>query len=122
MADPLRGKYCHKGYHRDEFETAKKRLAPLGGKVEPGVHDYEAFTYERPGLRLIFYPHKTSAQNYHIRVRSVGKTDPKVLRKAIFALAENTCTFQYPMDTKLHQEAVNAALKRAHQPNEQEQR
>lgn len=108
MADPLKGRYTERRYFRDEFQKAKDRLAHLGGQVIPGLHDYEAFIYESAKLRLIFYPHKTSAGNHHIRVRTSGKFDKKALRDAIFALAENSCTFQFPADTKLHQEAVFA--------------
>jgi len=112
MSDPMRGKYVRKKAFGAEFQKAQARLAPLGGKVEPGVFDYEAFTYTAPGLKLIFYPHRTTAGNYHIRIRHVGKPDPKALRAAIFALAENTCTFTYPADYALHGEAVRAALDR----------
>lgn len=111
-ADPLRGKYTQKHLFRAEFDKARERLASLGGIVEPGVHDYEAFTYTASGVRLIFYPHKTSAGNRHIRVRSVGNCDAQKLQEAIFALAENSCTFQFPEDKKLQDEAKLAALRR----------
>jgi hypothetical protein len=119
VTDPLAGKYTRKNHFGAEFEKAKTRLAPLGGVVRPGVHDYEAFIYEGPGVRLIFYPHRTSANNYHIRVRTGGKCEPKALRAAIFALAENSCTFQFPADRRLHDEAVRAALDREHRALEQ---
>jgi len=110
MSDPLRGKYTEKRLFRHDFMAAKERLAPLGGKVVAGTNDYEAFIYEGPKLRLIFYPHKTSAGNYHIRVRPSGKFDMDTLRAALFALEENTCTFQCPTHPKLHDEAVHAAI------------
>lgn len=112
MADPLRGLYTQKRYFRAEYLKAQRRLAHLGGEVKPGEHDYEAFIYEAPGIRLIFYPHKVkSTGNYHIRIRPGGKCDPKKVAEAIFALAENTCTFQFPSDVKLHRAAVTHALK-----------
>jgi hypothetical protein len=107
--DPMKGKYCK--IFKEEFAKARERLAPLGGKLEYGENDYEAFIFKMPGLHLIFYPHMTSAGNRHIRVRSAGKTDRQLLKTAIFALAENSCTFQYPMDRKLHQDAVMAFLR-----------
>jgi hypothetical protein len=113
MGDPLRGKYTQCRHFGEEFGKAKDRLAPLGGVVSPGVHDYEAFTYESSRLRLVFYPHKTSAGNHHIRVRTVGKFDRAELRKALIALAENSCTFQFPADVHLHNEAMMIAMKRA---------
>lgn len=110
MSDPNCGKYAK--LFKDEFAKAKERLAPLGGTVTAGTNDYEAFIYEADGIRLIFYPHKTSAFNYHIRVREGGKCKPQKLREAIFALAENSCTFQFPANRKLHNDAVSAALDR----------
>lgn len=112
--DPLAGKYTQKGQFRHEFAKALKRLQPLGGLVEPGVHDYEAFVYTLPGkLRLIFYPHTVkSTGNRHIRVRVSGRYDPKALRDALFALAENSCTFQCPSHRDLHNKAVSAAIER----------
>jgi hypothetical protein len=112
MGDPLRGKYTQRRYFGEEFQKAKERLAPLGGVVSPGVHDYEAFAYDSPVLRLVFYPHKTSAGNYHIRVRAVGRFERDDLRDALIALAENSCTFQFPADVHLHNEAVMIAMKR----------
>lgn len=115
--DPMAGKYTLREF-KEEFEKAKARLAPLGGTVSSGVHDYEAFVYDTLDLRLVFYPHKTTARNYHIRVRTSGKFSREALRKAIFALAENTCTFQFPADTQLHGEAVRAAIRRELLPDE----
>jgi len=112
VSDPLKGKYTQARYFKREFEMAKERLAPLGGEVKPGEHDYQAFVYQAPGLRLIFYPHKTTAGNYHIRVRAEGKADPKQLEAAIFALAENTCTFNFPAHSEIHHKAVMASIER----------
>lgn len=107
--DPNRRRY-HKLF-KAEFKAAQERLRPLGGVLLPGEHDYEAFVWSHDGgLRLIFYPHKVrTTGNVHIRVRSVGDNQA-LLRKAIFALAENSCTFQYPMDRALHNQAVTAAV------------
>jgi len=111
MSDPLKGKY-HKVFS-DEYRKADERLRGLGGTLVPGENDYEAFVFTATGLKLIFYPHKVkSTGNVHIRVRSSGKTDTDILRKAIFALAENSCTFQYPMDRKMHNEAVMESLRK----------
>ena len=71
--DPLAGQYTQKRYFRDEFIKAQQRLAPLGGRVVPGTHDYEAFIYEGTDVRLIFYPHTVKRTlNQHIRVRVSG--------------------------------------------------
>lgn len=106
MSDPLKGKYTQKRYFKAEFEDAQRRLAPLGGLFEVGVHDYQAFTFTMQGLRLVFYPHRTSASNYHVRVRAEGKADQCLLARAIQALRKDnyTCTFQFPSDRKLERE------------------
>lgn len=109
--DPMAGKYTICEFKRD-FETAKARLAPLGGTFIVGTHNFEAFVWKGDGVKLLFYPHKTSAGNRHLRVRTAGAFKPAALRAAIFALAENTCTFQFPADPQLHGEAVRAALQR----------
>lgn len=108
MSDPKKGKYTQKRYFGREFEDAKERLKEFGGKLEPGVFDYQAFTFSMPGLRLIFYPHKTSAWNYHIRVRTEGDVDKKKLLKVLKALyrgGNQGCTFQFPADRKLEAQA-----------------
>lgn len=107
MTDPLKGLYTQKRHFKAEFEDAGRRLAHMGGKLEAGVHDYQAFTFTLPGLRLVFYPHKTSASNYHIRVRTEGKADQALLAQAIQALRKDnyTCTFQFPSNKKLEREA-----------------
>jgi len=110
--DILRGMYTKKGYFLREFEAAKERLKPLGGEVIPGDKDYEAFIYIAEGIRLTFYPHKTSKTgNRHIRFRSSNNSDPKKVKDAVFALAENSCNFQYPTNPTMHRDAVNHALK-----------
>jgi hypothetical protein len=111
MTDPRKGLYTQKRYFKAEFEDAGRRLAHLGGKLEPGVHDYQAFTFTMPGLRLVFYPHKTSASNYHIRVRTEGKADQELLEKAIQALRKDnhTCTFGFPANRKLEDESRKRA-------------
>jgi hypothetical protein len=92
--------------------VAADRLSELGGKLMDSPHDYEIARWMNPELTLILYPHKTSANNYHCRVRAGFCSNRDTLRKAIFALAENSCTFQFPTERKLHNEAVMASLKR----------
>lgn len=113
MADPHKGKYTRKGLFGREFEKARERLAPLGGTLEPGVHDYEAFIWTAPGVRLIFYPHTTKGTgNRHIRVRASLDTNKALLKQAIYALAENSCTFGFPTQRQWHDEGVSLKLRR----------
>jgi len=92
-------------------QTAQERLAGLGGKLLDSPHDYEIARWTNPELTLIFYPHRTSANNYHCRVRAGFCSNRETLRKAILALAENTCTFQFPAEREWHNEAVMASIK-----------
>lgn len=92
MRDKNAGKY-DKLYKR-EFDLAAKVLGNLG-PLKWGEHDWEAFTFQCVGVSLVFYPHRTSAGNYHIRVRDQGSSDKKKageLMEQLDAL-EHTCTF-----------------------------
>jgi len=93
-------------------QVAQQRLAGLGGKLMDSPHAYEIARWMNPDLTLIFYQHRTSANNYHCRVRAGFCANRETLRKAIFALAENSCTFQFPTEREWHNEAVTAAIRR----------
>lgn len=93
-----------------DFMKAQRRLDGLGGTLEWSHHAYEAMRWIAPGLTLIFYPHRTTAGNYHLRVRKGACTDRELLREAIHALAENSCTFDFPSERKLHHEGVRIAV------------
>ena len=90
MKDRLAGKY--NSIYGTEFKMAKKFLQHLKGKLEWSNNDYEAFTFKANDLNLIFYPHKTSAGNYHIRVRGTGKNIEGVL-KLLYKKSGFNCTF-----------------------------
>jgi hypothetical protein len=88
----------YKKLYFPEFERAQNFLLPLyGGIISWSNADYEAFQYTNDGIRLIFYPHKTSAGNYHIRVRDGGSKN-KVRAQAIIDVIQldlsTDCTFQ----------------------------
>ncbi|WP_454734261.1 hypothetical protein [Cupriavidus pauculus] len=97
--DPNAGKYQR--HYAAEFQTAGRVLARFGqksGQLVWGKNDYEAFLYTEMGVRLVFYPHRTSAGNYHIRVRSQGSKQPKratTLMSLLYIGAGNNCTFQW---------------------------
>ena len=73
MRDPMAGKY--KRDYKLEFEIARVVLDGEPGELAWGVHDYEAMTFASADVRLIFYPHKTSAGNYHLRIRDQASKD-----------------------------------------------
>jgi hypothetical protein len=56
----------------EAFNDARQMLANEGGVVEESPHDYQCFTFKTDDVCLVFYPHRTTAQNYHIRVRNHG--------------------------------------------------
>jgi len=91
--------------------AAQTRLAGLGGKLVDSDVQYEVMRWIHDDLVLIFYPHKTSAGNYHVRVRAGKCADRKLLRKCVMALAENTCHFQFPTEREFHDEGVTQAVK-----------
>lgn len=104
MSDPNRGQY-HKLYSV-EFAIAKDFLdSRYGGSLSWCDADYEAFQFKTEGVRLVFYPHKTSAGNYHIRVRDGGSKNKNRARAIIlviqFDLAK-TCTFSAKKESSLH--------------------
>lgn len=90
--------------------AAQTRLAGLGGKLVASDVQYEVMRWIHGDLVLIFYPHKTSAGNYHIRVRAGRCTDRSLLRKCVMALAENTCHFQFPSERDFHDEGLRQAI------------
>lgn len=94
MRDKLAGKY--KSIYKSEFNLAKKILKDFEGKLEWSNSEYEAFTFKSDNLSLIFYPHRTSAGNYHIRVRGKGKNLESVL-KLLHEKSGYNCTFSHKL-------------------------
>lgn len=69
MQDKLAGKY--NSIYGEEFKMVQKILKDFNGKLEWSKNNYEAFTFKSDNLNIIFYPHRTSSRNYHIRVRGM---------------------------------------------------
>ena len=92
-------------------DTAQTRLAGLGGKLVASEVQYEIMRWVHADLVLIFYPHRTTAGNYHVRVRAGKCSDRKLLRKCVIALAENSCQFGFPTERAFHDEGVTQAVK-----------
>ena len=94
MSDPYKGKY--RKLYAEEFGLARGILAAYGGTFEWSKHDYQAFTYEKQGVKLVFYPHKTTAGNHHLRVRDQGSKDHVQAKKLLSLLDKGAgfnCTF-----------------------------
>lgn len=93
MKDPLKSRY--RKMYQGEFEIAQKGLSGRIGTLEWSPHEYEAFIWSEDGARVVFYPHRTSAGNYHLRVRDAGSKD-KALADRIMQLLDDAvsgCTF-----------------------------
>lgn len=66
-------------YSQRDIDQARADAAEIlkneGGVLEDSPHDYQCFTYREDRVCLVFYPHRTSAWNYHTRVRDQGSKD-----------------------------------------------
>lgn len=82
----------------DLFKVASVVLANEPGHLYWAADDYVAFRYieEFSTVRIVFYPHRTSASNYHLRVRDEGSKDKRraeLLMKRLDIGAGHSCTF-----------------------------
>jgi len=92
--DKNAGKYNK--FYKEEFELASAILKAERGHIEWSTYDYQAFTFKKPMVSLVFYPHKTSAGNYHIRVRNQGSKDKdqaERIMKMLYKKSGHNCTF-----------------------------
>lgn len=97
MSDPNRGRY-HKLF-KEEFEKASEYLiSNYNGEVNWADADYEAFHFITDGVRLIFYPHKSSCGHYSIRVRDSSSKN----KKRAAAIME-VMQYDFPGDNTFHQ-------------------
>ena len=84
-----------------EIKMAQSILSDQPGTVRLSKYDHEVARYVEPGLTLIFYPHRTTAGNYHLRVRPSVYTKRALDLCAMLAdEAGHNCTFQFRWPTK----------------------
>lgn len=79
-----------------EFDHASAALADEPGTFVWATDAYVAFRYIEPGVRIVFYPHRTTARNYHIRCRTEPCSDMRraeVLMKRLDDSKPGWCTF-----------------------------
>lgn len=79
-----------------EYDIASKVLDNEQGELVWATDAYVAFRFIGEDVRIVFYPHKTSAYNYHIRVRDEGSKNKTRARELMYSLdvgAGNNCTF-----------------------------
>lgn len=82
---------------QDEFDVAALVLKSEPGTIEWAADHYVAFRYREASVRIVFYPHRTSAGNYHLRVRDEGSKDKprfKELARRLYVGSGLSCTFQ----------------------------
>lgn len=60
---------------QQEVDWATAICLPLGCTVERSDADYEIAKVKGPGVALVIYQHRTTARNYHARVRNNGSKD-----------------------------------------------
>lgn len=99
--DKNKGKY--QNIYGKEFALAKFALKNDDGRLEWANADYQAFTYKSDEVTLIFYPHKTTANNYHIRVRSQNSRSAEKANDLMAMLDKSqswNCTFTYKKAAK----------------------
>lgn len=96
MRDKNAGKY--QKLYKQEFDDAGNALSGEAGVLEWGIHDYQAFVFRNHEVVLIFYPHRTTAGNYHIRVRSQGSkniSEANRLMRLLDNYKSEYCTFTF---------------------------
>lgn len=59
----------------EEFGWAVAICKPLGCTVEKSKAMFELATVKGDGVSLVIYPHRTTAGNYHLRVRDNSSKD-----------------------------------------------
>ncbi len=81
----------------EEYKAAKIVLSSELGKFKWLTCDYQAFTYKSDDVSLVFYPHKTTAGNHHIRVRNQNSKNKDKAYQLMKSLYDSSfdCTFKY---------------------------
>lgn len=82
---------------QEEFSVAGLVLAGEPGTLEWATDAYVAFRYREPDVCIVFYPHRTSAGNHHLRIRDEGSKDKArfdALAARLYVGSGLTCTFQ----------------------------
>ena len=90
------------------FDVAQRH----GCHLEPSTDEYIIAKIIGDGVRLVLYPHKTSAKNYHLRVRDENSKNPEAAHLIVNHLdlaAGNNCTFQMKLQSK--HDLINRAKK-----------
>lgn len=71
---------------RQEILWASQICAAFGCNVYRSTADYEIAKVNGDGISLVIYPHRTTAGNYHVRVRDNGSKNRLGARRVMSAL------------------------------------
>lgn len=80
----------------DDLAVARDVCAELGLQLSLTDADYQVAKITGEGVRLVIYPHKTTAGHRHLRVRNENSTNPARAAEAMVALDKaktGWCTF-----------------------------
>lgn len=58
--------------YAEEIGWAETICAPFGCVVARSLHQFEVATVKGEDVRLVIYPHRSTAGHYHLRVRDNG--------------------------------------------------
>lgn len=79
-----------------EFDHAAGVLSSEPGELVWADDAYVAFRYIELGVRIVFYPHRTTSRNYHIRCRTEPCSDrprAEMLMRKLDESMPGWCTF-----------------------------
>jgi hypothetical protein len=79
-----------------ELTLAERVADALGYRVELTAAAHQVAKVTGPGVKVVVYPHRTTARNYHLRVRDEGSKNRQAataLMDALDAAAGINCTF-----------------------------
>ena len=86
-----------------DLNIAYRVAKETGCKLIAAQDQFVAARVVGDGVRLVLYPHKTTAFNYHLRVRDEGSKDPVralAVADALDSAAGLNCTFQMKGDAR----------------------
>lgn len=92
-------KQRYRKLYREEFDLAAKTLTGPNGALDWSTSDYIVFVWTEPTVCLVFYPHKSSAGHYHIRVRDQSSYD-KLLALKLMVLLDKAAGYNRTFTSK----------------------
>lgn len=82
---------------KEQMALAEKIALENNCSIEPGADQYQTAKIVGDGVKLVIYPHKSTAGNYHLRIRDENSKDPVkalAIANALDVDSGFSCTFQ----------------------------